>query len=44
MPDSLIDSQFAILEEPINGLTLNENLSPNEMIKELTSHFQKDIL
>jgi len=44
MPDSLIDSQFAILEEPINGLTLNENLSPNEMIKELTSHFQKEIL
>ena len=37
MPDSLVDSQFAILEEPDVCVTLDETLKPDEMITHLTS-------
>ncbi len=36
MPDSLVDSQFAILEEPDVCITLEENLTPEETISHLT--------
>ena len=31
MPDSLIESQFAILEEPYISITLDETLTPDEI-------------
>ena len=37
MPDSLVNSQFAILEEPDVCITLDETLKPDEMITHLTS-------
>ncbi len=37
MPDSLVDSQFAILEEPNVCITLEETLTPEETIFHLTS-------
>ena len=37
MPDSLVDSQFAILEEPDVCITLEETLSPEETTSHLTS-------
>ena len=40
MPDSLVDSQFAILEEPDVCITLDETLTPNEMTSHLTSIFK----
>ena len=40
MPDSLVESQFTILEEPDVCITLNETLTPDEMISKLTSIFK----
>ena len=37
MPKSLVDSQFAILEEPNVCITLEETLTPEETIFHLTS-------
>ena len=37
MPDSLVDSQFAILEEPDVCITLEETLTPEETTSHLTS-------
>ena len=37
MPDSLVDSQFAILEEPDVFITLEETLTPEETTSHLTS-------
>ena len=37
MPYSLVDSQFAILEEPNVCITLDETLIPEEIISHLTS-------
>ena len=37
MPDSLVDSQFAILEEPDMCIILDETLKPDEMTTHLTS-------
>ena len=37
MPDSLVDSQFAILEEPDVCITLEETLTPEEVTSHLTS-------
>ena len=37
MPDSLVNSQFAILEEPDVCITLDETLKQDEMITYLTS-------
>lgn len=37
MPDSLVDSQFAILEEPDACITLKETLIPEEATSHLTS-------
>ncbi len=37
MPDSLVDSQFAILEEPNLCITLEETLTPEETTFHLTS-------
>ena len=37
MPDSLVESQFAILEEPDVCITLDELLTPDEMLTHLTS-------
>ena len=37
MPDSLVNSQFAILEEPNVCITLDETLKPDEIITHLTS-------
>ena len=36
MPDSLVESQFAILEEPDTCITLDETLTPDEMTSHLT--------
>ena len=40
MPDSLVDSQFAILEEPQKSIVLNESLNTNEMIEKLVSIYK----
>ena len=40
MPDSLVDSQFAILEEPDACITLEETLTPEEATSHLTSIFK----
>ena len=40
MPDSLVNSQFAILEEPNVCITLDETLTPDEMTSHLTSIFK----
>ena len=40
MPDSLVESQFAILEEPNVCITLDETLTPDEMTSHLTSIFK----
>ena len=37
MPDSLVNSQFAILEEPDVCITLDEILTPEETTSHLTS-------
>ena len=37
MPESLVDSQFDILEEPDDCITLDEFLKPDEMVTYLTS-------
>ena len=40
MPDSLVDSQFAILEEPQNSIILDESLKVDEMVEKLISIFK----
>ena len=40
MPDSLVDSQFAILEEPPNSVILDESLNTNEMVEKLVSIYK----
>ena len=40
MPDSLVESQFAILEEPDICITLDETLTPDEIASYLTSIFK----
>lgn len=40
MPDSLVDSQFAILEEPQNSIILDESLKVDEMVQKLISIFR----
>ena len=40
MPDSLVESQFAILEEPDICITLDETLKPDEITSHLTSIFK----
>ncbi len=43
MPDSLVDSQFAILEEPNVCITLEETLTPEEATLHLTSIIRNKI-
>ena len=40
MPDSLVDSQFAILEEPQKSIVLDESLNTNEMVEKLVSFYK----
>ena len=40
MPDSLVDSQFAILEEPQKSIVLNESLNTNDMVQKLFSIYK----
>ena len=40
MPDSLVDSQFAILEEPQISIILDESLKVDEMVQKLISIFR----
>ena len=40
MPDSLVDSQFAILEEPQKSIVLDESLNINEIVKKLVSIYK----
>ena len=40
MPDSLVDSQFAILEEPQKSIVLDESLNTNEMVERLVSIYK----
>ena len=40
MPDSLVDSQFAILEEPQKSIVLDESLNTNEMVEKLVSIYK----
>jgi gluconokinase len=40
MPDSLVDSQFAILEEPQKSIVLDESLKTNEMVEKLVSIYK----
>ena len=35
MPDSLVESQFSILEEPKKAITLDQSLNPDEMVNQL---------
>ena len=43
MPDSLVDSQFAILEEPDVCITLDEALTPDETTSHLTSFIKNKL-
>ena len=40
MPDSLVDSQFAILEEPQRSIVLDESLNINEIVENLVSIYK----
>ena len=40
MPDSLVDSQFAILEEPQKSIELDESLNINEIVEKLVSIYK----
>ena len=40
MPDSLVESQFSILEEPKKAITLDQSLNPNEMVNQLMLIFK----
>lgn len=41
MPDSLLTSQFADLEEPHNALIVNIEKSPTELLQEILGSYQK---
>ena len=40
MPDSLVESQFSILEEPKNSITLDQSLKPDVMVNQLMLIFK----
>ena len=40
MPDSLVESQFSILEEPKKAITLDQSLNPDEMVNQLILTFK----
>lgn len=40
MPDSLVDSQFAILEEPQKSIVLDESLNINDIVEKLVSIYK----
>ena len=40
MPDSLVESQFSILEEPKKAITLDQSLNPDEMVNQLMLIFK----
>ena len=40
MPDSMVESQFAILEEPKKAITLSQSLNPDEMVKQIMLIFK----
>ena len=40
MPDSLVESQFSILEEPKKAITLDQSLKPDEMVNQLMLIFK----
>ena len=43
MPESLFDSQFAILEQPDVCITLDETLKPDEITSHLTSIIKNEL-
>jgi gluconate kinase len=38
MPDSLIDSQFEILEEPQKCIIFEQNLNQDQIVKQITQY------
>ena len=40
MPDSLVESQVSILEEPKKAITLDQSLNPDEMVNQLMLIFK----
>ena len=40
MPETLVDSQFSILEEPKNALVFEQNLDQNEIVNEIIKHLK----
>ena len=40
MPDSLVESQFSILEEPKKAITLDQSLNPEQMVNQLILIFK----
>ena len=44
MPNSLVESQFSILEEPEKAITLDEPLEPDKMVNQLMSIFKNSTL
>ena len=40
MPETLVDSQFSILEEPKNALVFELNLDQNEIVNEIIKHLK----
>ena len=44
MPNSLVESQFSILEEPEKAITLDETLEPDKMVNQLMSIFKNSTL
>ena len=40
MPDTLVESQFSILEEPKKAITLDQSLNPDEMVNQLMLIFK----
>jgi carbohydrate kinase (thermoresistant glucokinase family) len=40
MPETLVDSQFSILEEPKNALVFEQNLDQNEIVNEIIKYLK----
>ena len=40
MPDTLVESQFSILEEPKKAITLDQSLNPEQMVNQLILIFK----
>ena len=42
MPDTLVDSQFSILEEPKDAIIFNQSLAQDEIVNSIVKEFTFD--